>query len=104
MILIVDPYNNQALSLKPGHHGEIDPTVSGWHYYFYYEKLDIYIPQKAKPSSFYRHYQLTENYCTAGITKLTFNDIAQLVQKPTDRFTVSEFKLHVVAPHENDHH
>ena len=91
-ILIVDPYNKQALYINPGNEAEIDPGISGWQYYFYHEKLDIYVPQKDNPTAFYRRYQLVEKYCTVEKSKLTLNDIIQFINKPTDRFTTTEFK------------
>ncbi len=98
-ILIVDPYNKQALYINPGNEADIDPSISGWKYYFYHEKLDIYVPQEDNPDLFYRRYQLIEKYCTAEKTKLTLSDITQFINKPTDRFTTSEFN-----PHEHDTH
>ena len=98
-IFIVDPANKQAVSIKPGNKAEIDPSIAGWQYYFYSEKLDIYVPREDNPSLFYRRYQLTEKYCTAEKTKLTLSDIAQFVSKPTDRFTTSEFKPHEHGAH-----
>jgi len=98
-ILVVDPYNKQALYINPGNEAEIDPSIAGWHYYFYHEKLDIYVPQKDNLDVFYRRYQLVEKYCTAEKTKLTLSNIIQLVNKPTDRFTTSEFN-----PHSHDTH
>jgi len=98
-ILIVDPYNKQALYINPQNEAEIDPSISGWQYYFYHEKLDIYVPQKNNSGLFYRRYQLVEKYCTAEKTKLTLSDIVRFINKPTDRFTTSEFN-----PHEHDTH
>ena len=98
-ILIVDSYNKQALYINSGNEVEIDPSISGWQYYFYHEKLDIYMPQEDNPDLFYRRYQLTEKYCTAEKTKLTLHDIIQFINKPTDRFTTSEFDPHKHGTH-----
>ncbi len=98
-IVIVDPHNKQALYINPGNEAVIDPTVSGWQYYFYHEKLDIYLPQKDNSDLFYRRYQLVEKYCTTEKTKLTLRDIVQFIDKPTDRFTTSQFKLHEHVAH-----
>ena len=103
-IIIVDPYNKQALHIGPGSEAEIDPSISGWQYYFYHEKLDIYVPREDNRGTFYRRYQLVEKYCTVETTKLTLTDIAQFVDKPTDRFTTYEFKPPVIKPHEHDAH
>ena len=98
-ILIVDPFNKQALYINPGDEAEIDPSIPGWQYYFYHEKLEIYVPQKDSPDLFYRRYQLVEKYCTAEKTKLALSDIVQFINKPTNRFTTSEFN-----PHKHDTH
>ncbi len=98
-ILIVDPYNKQALYINPGNDGEIDPSISGWRYYFYHEKLDIYLPQKDNPITFYRRYQLVEKYCTAEKSNLTLSNIIEFINRPTDRFTTTEFKLREHGPH-----
>ena len=98
-ILIVDPYNKQALYINPGNEAEIDPSIYGWQYYFYHEKLDIYVPREDNPSLFYRRYQLVEKYCTVEETKLTLSSIAQFINNPTDRFTTSEFKPHEHGTH-----
>ncbi len=103
-ILVVDSHNKQALHINPGSEAEIDPSVYGWQYYFYNEKLDIYVPREDKQGAFYRRYQLVEKYCTVEKTKLTLSDIAQLVKKPTDRFIVYEFKAEKVKPHEQGEH
>ncbi len=100
-ILIIDPYNKQALYINSGNEADINPSISGWQYYFYHEKLDIYVPQEDNPDLFYRRYQLTEKYCTAEKTKLTLSDITQFVNKPTDRFTTSEFDLHEHDTHKH---
>ena len=98
-ILVVDPYNKQALYINPGNNAEIDPSIGGWQYYFYAEKLDIYVPRQDNPNLFYRRYQLIEKYCTADKTKLTLSDIAQFVSKPTDRFNTSEFTAQKYSAH-----
>jgi len=98
-ILVVDPYNKQALYINSGDEAEIDPSISGWQYYLYHEKLDIYVPQEDNPDLFYRRYQLMEKYCTTEKTKLTLSDITQFINKPTDRFTTSQFN-----PHQHDTH
>ena len=97
--LIVDPFNNQALKLDPTNTGEIDPSIHGWHYYFYSEKLDIYVPRKDAHHAFYRKYQLIEKYCTADKTSLTLKDIIHFADKPTDRFTVLVFNEPELKPH-----
>lgn len=91
-ILIVDSYNKQALCLNSGSTAEIDPSISGWYYYFYHEKLDIYVPQEDNPDLFYRRYQLTEKYCVAEKTKLTVSNIIQFTTLATDRLNTTEFK------------
>ena len=98
-LIIVDPYNKQAVYINPGEKREIDPSISGWRYYFYREKLDIYIPRQDNPDLFYQHYQLQEKYCTTGKTELPFSQIAEFVTKPTERFEVFEFKPHEQAAH-----
>ena len=103
-IFIVDPYNKQALHINPGSEAEIDPSVYGWQYYFYNEKLDVYVPREDEQGAFYRRYQLVEKYCMVEKTKLTMSDIAQLVKKPTDRLITYEFKEKKIKPHEHEAH
>ncbi len=98
-VIIVDPYNKQTVHINSGEKREIDPSISGWHYYFYREKLDIYIPRQDNPHLFYRHYQLQEKYCTKGKAELSFSQIVEFVRKPTERFEVFEFKPHEHAAH-----
>ncbi len=100
-IIIVDPYNKQALYMKPGNEAEIDPSVAGWQYYFYHEKLDIYMPRQDNLNLFYRRYQLVEKYCTADKTQLSLSDITQFINKPTDRFDTFEFTAHEHSAHKH---
>ena len=99
VVLIVDPFNHQALYLTPDSTAEIDPSIPGWQYYFYHEKLDIYVSRKDNPDLFYRRYQLVEKYCTTDKTKLTLSTIIQFVNQPSDRFSVSEFTPHKHSAH-----
>ena len=98
-ILIVDPYNKQAVHINPGQEAEIDPSISGWLYYFYHEKLDIYVPQADKPGAYYRRYQLVEKYCTADKTKLSLSDIVKFINEPTNRFMATTFREHKHSDH-----
>ncbi len=100
-VLIVDPFNNQALKLDPTNTGEIDPSIHGWQYYVYSEKLDIYAPKKDTSHAFYRKYQLTEKYCTDDKTSLTLEDIIHFAEKPTDRFTVVTFSEPELKNHQH---
>jgi len=100
-ILVVDPYNKQALRITPDNEAEIDPSITGWQYYFYHEKLDIYVARQDNPNLFYRRYQLVEKYCTADKTKLALSDIAQFINKPTDRFDTFEFTAHEHSAHKH---
>ncbi len=98
-ILVVDPHNKQAVYINPGHKAEIDPSIFGWKYYFYHEKLDIYMTNQDNQHLFYRRYQLVEKYCTAGKTNLSLSEIIQFIHTPTDRFNVFEFKPHIHKSH-----
>ena len=100
-LIIVDPYNKQAVHINPGDKQEIDPSISGWQYYFYREKLDIYVPRHDKPYLFYRHYQLVEKYCAQDKTELSLSGITEFIKKPTDRFDTSEFKPHEHGAHKH---
>ena len=97
--IIVDPYNKQAINMAIGETREIDPSITGWPYYFYREKLDIYVPRQDNPNLFYRHYQLQEKYCTKDKTELSLSKIAKLTAKPTERFEVFTFKPHEHTAH-----
>ena len=98
-IIIVDPYNKQAVYITPRNEAEIDPSIAGWQYYFYREKVDIYMPRQDNPNLFYRRYQLVEKYCTADKTQLSLSNIAQFINKPTDRFDTFEFSAHEHTAH-----
>lgn len=98
-LIIVDPYNKQAVHINPGDKREIDPSISGWQYYFYHEKLDIYVPQPDNPHLFYQRFQLVEKYCTKDKTELSLSNIREFINKPTDRFDTSEFKPHEHRAH-----
>ena len=99
VIIIVDPYNKQALYITPRNEAEIDPSIAGWRYYFYHEKLDIYMPRQDNPNLFYRRYQLVEKYCTTDKTQLSLSKIAQFLTKPPDRFDTFEFSAHEHTAH-----
>ena len=102
-IAVVDSYNHTLLFLKSGESAVIDPTVPGIWGYIYSEKLDIYVEQEGKKHSFYRLYQLIENYCTDELTKLSLKQIEQLVHNPTKRFQVVAYKAPVAHEHIHDH-
>ncbi len=98
-IIVVDPNNKQAIHIDSGEKQEIDPSISGWSYYFVREKLDVYVPKPNNPHLFYRQYQLQEKYCTKGKTELPFKQIIAFATKPTKRFEVLEFTPHKHTPH-----
>ena len=98
-VIIVDPYNKQATHINSGKETEINPSIPGWRAYFYSEKLDIYVPRQDNPNSFYRRYQLVEKYCTSDKTKLSLSDIAQFVNTPNDRFSVTQYNAHEHKAH-----
>lgn len=102
-LIVVDPYNKQAVQIPPGKSRVIDPTLYTWWQFLYNEVLDFYVEHEKGSGTFSREYQMIEKYCTdkPGANDLSLSYIKELVNNPTDRLYAYKYKPYAPVPHKD---
>lgn len=98
--IVITDGNMQAIHIGPQQIGTIDPTIKGSflgiipYHWIFSEKLHIY-QQLQDPNTFYKHFLLTEKYCSDNPKENQFkiSDIEALPTSFTKRFNVVTYPM-----------